>query len=428
MIKLGDLMEWCNANSAYPTDDNEAFILASESSTVFEELHFGFCYTTPALLKKFIGLKTICIDATYKLNWNGFPLIVLGTVDRAKRFHPLLYACTSHETSGDYSFVFESVKNGLEVLFEASFEPTKLIADGAISIRNAFYGVFDSAELDIMCFAHVIRNIRKRPFVMKNNKPLILDDIRKMQSAPNRTIFETMSVLFCRKWEKLEPNFIEYFKDQWLGSLVNWFEGASEYTPSTNNALESHNATIKRKVTMRRRLPLNQFLMAMKELTEHISLQFHSGKREIEMEPTIKNSMTNAAASIYQNKFKCFKAKSSTEDKLVFLVPSARCDPINANEKFYRSLVKRQWTSFDEFVTHGFQMFYIVQLSKTSWNKQSSCTCVCFFKENMCKHIIAVGMREKIIDCPESANPTSLSQYKRKAGGAKNAKKALVIQ
>lgn len=27
MIKLGDLMEWCNANSAYPTDDNEAFIL-----------------------------------------------------------------------------------------------------------------------------------------------------------------------------------------------------------------------------------------------------------------------------------------------------------------------------------------------------------------------------------------------------------------
>lgn len=428
LINLGDLMEWCEQRSSYPVNDNEAFVLAYESSTISEELHFHFSITTPALMEKFIGLETICIDATYKLNWNGFPLIVLGTVDRQKTFHPLLYACSSHETTDDYSFVFESLKNGIECIYETEFEPKKLIADGAIPIRNAFYNVFVNAELDIMCFAHVIRNIRKRPFASKNNKPLILDEIRKMQSAPSRPIFDMMSKLFCQKWKPLEPSFIEYFQSQWLGPLANWFEGAAQFTPSTNNALESHNATIKRKITLRRRLPLNKFLVAMKDLTECVSNQFSSGTRKIATETNIKKPMNNLAAIMYQNGFKCFKAKRSTDSVFVFLVPSQRCNDVNANEIYYKSLVRRQWKSFDEFLTYGFQMFYIVQLSKESWKTESSCTCVSFFKENICKHIIAIGMREKIIQCPQSANPTSLSQYKRKAGPAQKAKKALQFQ
>lgn len=100
-------------------------------------MEFRFAMTTPNMLEKFISLDKICIDATYKLNWNRFPLVVLGTVDRKKQFHPLLYACTSHETTNDY--VFESVKNIIEVFFEVDFEPKILIADGAKAIRNAFY-------------------------------------------------------------------------------------------------------------------------------------------------------------------------------------------------------------------------------------------------------------------------------------------------
>lgn len=310
----------------------------------------------------------------------------------------------------------------LPFFFEESFEPKILIADGAKAIRNAFYSVFESAELDIMCFAHVIRNIRKRPFSSKNNKQLIIDDIRKIQSACNRAMFEEMSHLFCEKWEPLEPNFIQYFKSQWLGSLVNWYEGASVYTPSTNNALESHNATIKRKVTLRRRLPLNQFLQAMKELTECISLQFSNGQREIATEPNLKKTILTSGALMYQNRFKCIKAKHS-----MFLVPSHRCENDNANEKYYRSLVDRQWESFDEFIKYGFQQFYLVQMAE-EWKTHSTCTCVCFFKENICKHIVAVGMREKLFECPDIANPTSLNKYKRKPGSTSKAKKALLLQ
>lgn len=68
LFQLGDLMSWCNENSVFPSDENEAFVLASECSPLSEDFGFKFCITTPLLLKKFIGLKTICIDATYKLN------------------------------------------------------------------------------------------------------------------------------------------------------------------------------------------------------------------------------------------------------------------------------------------------------------------------------------------------------------------------
>lgn len=147
-----------------------------------------------------------------------------------------------------------------------------------------------------------------------------------------------MSNLFCQKWIELEPNFVEYFECQWLRPLANWFDGAAEYTPSTNNALESHNATIKRRITMQKRLPLNQFFTAMKQLTEYISIQFSDGSREIATKPHVKSAMMNEGAIMYQNRFKCFKAKSLIDDIAIVLVPSKNCPESNANEKYYGSL------------------------------------------------------------------------------------------
>lgn len=199
MINVGDLMQWCGEHSKLPTVPNEAFVLSHESCSIEENMSFRFTMSTPALLAKLAKRETICIDATYKLNWMEFPLIIMGTVDRAKKFHPMIYACSSHERTEDYAFVFQSVKDAIRVHCKKIFNPMTLIADGADAIRNGFYTVFPNAKLDIMCFAHVLRNIRKRIFSSKNNKALIIDDIRKMQLAPNRNIFEYMAELFCQK-------------------------------------------------------------------------------------------------------------------------------------------------------------------------------------------------------------------------------------
>lgn len=233
----------------------------------------------------------------------------------------------------------------------------------------------------------MLRNVRKRPFASKNNKSLIVDDIRKMQLAPNRKVFDYMTGLFRRKWRLPEEKFVEYFEKQWLGAHSNWFEGAADYTPSTNNSLESHNAVIKRKITFRKRLPLNKFMISMKEMTEDVSQQLFDERRIIAEEPTIsKETMTNAAM-MHVKDFKSFKAKSGNNDIQTYVVPSSTCETDNANEKYYKCLVKRQWGSFDEFINFGFQQFWVVHLSMTHWKTSSSCSCPFFFKQHMCKQL-----------------------------------------
>lgn len=427
MINLGDLTKWCQENSQFPSDINEAFVIAHEVSPNDDNnLSFRFVLSTPLLLEKCLIQNTIAIDATYKLNWLEYPLMVFGTVDRAKQFHPLAYSCCSHEKTHDYSFIFESIKNAIKTHMDKDFEPDTLIADGADAIRNAFYDSFETADLDVMCYAHVIRNCNKRPFTSKLNKGLIMDDIRKMQQAPNRATFVMMSRLFIDKWRRIESDFVTYFQKEWLGAHCNWFEGSANYTPSTNNALESHNAIIKRLITLRRRLPMNQFLICMKNMTSDISKQFSKGDRAIAIEPKISMKVYEEAAALSKS-LKAFKAKQPmNSNKAVYVVPSSTC--ADENESYYKTLSKTTWTSFDEYIVHGFQQFYIVQLSNDSWKSESTCTCTAFFKQNMCKHIIAIGVRLGAVTIPNIVNLVPLVRTRNKSGRPKKTTKGLAQQ
>lgn len=127
MIKLGDMINWCNQHNQFPSDISDVFVFASEFSTFDSNLSFGYAFSTPLLLEILSNCTTICMDATYKLNWLGFPLAVLGTVDRAKHFHPLVYACVSHERTSDYEFVFKGVQNAIKTHLGKDFQPEILI-------------------------------------------------------------------------------------------------------------------------------------------------------------------------------------------------------------------------------------------------------------------------------------------------------------
>lgn len=425
MVKLGDLMSWCEKNKEIPSDENQGFVIGSDSSSVHSDLRFRFVLSTLFLLNLLKSQKKICIDATYKLNWLGFPLMVLGTIDRAKRFHPLVYACCSHETGLDFEFILKSIKNTIKAQFDYDFEPDMMIADGADAIRNAFYNTFSSAKFDVMCYVHVLRNCSKQPFASRSNKSLIFEDIRNMHLAPNKPTFNMMSNLFCKKWIELEPNFVAYFRKEWLNAHSNWYEGYSHYTPSTNNALESHNAVIKRKITLRRRLPMNEFLKCMIEMTTDASKQLQNGVIKFATEPDVTRKIYEAAALMVQENFKAFRAKSSNTNAAIFSIPSHECASENANEVYYKTLVTATWKSFDEFIIHGFQKFYITIISFDDWKTKSQCTCAQFFKHYMCKHVVAVGHRLKLIQFPEEANPVLLAPTRRKPGRAKAATKAL---
>lgn len=171
-------------------------------------------------------------------------------------------------------------------------------------------------------------------------------------------------------------------------------------------------------------MPLIEFLFAMLNMTSDTSKQFTNGQRINALEPIILRDMVMRAAQLDNNGYKSFKASTKTGIQ-VQVLPAEKCPDENANYKYYQSLVKRKWTSFDEYVTHGYQMFWVVKFSTNAWKVNSSCTCPVYFKQRMCKHLLAIAMHDKLMECPQNANPVKLAP-RRTRGRPINASQALM--
>lgn len=67
--------------------------------------------------------QLIHADGTYKLNWQGLPVLVVGTTDRQRKFVLGGIAVCIGETEEDYKFVFDALakfyaNNGVQYEFQ----------------------------------------------------------------------------------------------------------------------------------------------------------------------------------------------------------------------------------------------------------------------------------------------------------------------
>lgn len=160
-------------------------------------------------------------------------------------------------------------------------------------------------------------------------------------------------------------------------------------------------------------------------MASDISKQFTDELRHIATEPFISRDILMKSAEMVNEEFQSFKATTKGTARLYYVLPGAKCSDKNSNYKYYKELTKRKWESFDEFITYGYQIFWVVSFSNDQWNTKSTCTCPVYFKQYICKHLVAIALRDGIIECPQTANPQLIAP-KRKQGRAKNATKALM--
>ncbi len=73
-------------------------------------------------------------DATYKLNWQGFPVLIVGTSDYDRKLHPFGLALCNGEKQQDFEFIFNRICDGVEKFSELKFTPEVLVADGSGAI------------------------------------------------------------------------------------------------------------------------------------------------------------------------------------------------------------------------------------------------------------------------------------------------------
>ena len=142
-----------------PNDENEVFVANSicECSEIDEPIMRLFLITK-RLLRIATKLSShVCADATYKLIWQGYPVLIVGATDREKKFHPFGMAVTTTEDHNDFKFIFHSLKKAVELVAHPfEYNPSILIADASGAITNGFKNVFTMSNR-IMCWAHMIR-------------------------------------------------------------------------------------------------------------------------------------------------------------------------------------------------------------------------------------------------------------------------------
>lgn len=115
-LHLGTLQRWLEENSVAPVDDCEPYIADYEvliNEKKPNESKFRFFVSTKKLLQGAINVEKIHTDATYKLIWQGFPVLLVGTTDMHRQFHMFGILVSTNEKEADIVFMFNALKSPL---------------------------------------------------------------------------------------------------------------------------------------------------------------------------------------------------------------------------------------------------------------------------------------------------------------------------
>lgn len=278
-IKLSDLVTILNEHSKVPEDWNTGFVL-DYKITEGNEIKFDFVVSSKKLLSNAIDKELFVADTTYKILWQGFPVAPIGTVDKDRHFHLIGICVSTNEKEEDFTFFLQTIKSKILNIFNVEVKPRIILCDACKAISNAFLAVFGDDCLVLMCWFHVKKAIKKiiGRYLPKEMHQGVLDDIDCLQLSTSPQIFENASNRFLRKYTSYEE-FALYFNYEWLEQFRNWYEGAAEKSPSTNNALESFNRYLKDERTLRERLPLAEFTDKLLEWIMDWSVEYDSGAR-----------------------------------------------------------------------------------------------------------------------------------------------------
>ena len=251
----------------------------------------------------------------------------------------------------------------------------------------------------------------------------VLDDIDSLQLAYNNDVFEKAMQLFNKKWmQKRQKDFLQYMKQMWFSTHQNWFEGASHNIPSTNNGLEAFNLIIKKEDTFIERLPLARFFELCLISTKKWSTEYFHGDKKFIFSPTINlKQWTDSYNWAKSNKTVSSKKFENTTQ--YYCPPS---DEFKVTNEDVLNVNEMRWNTFDQFKKRAFCV-WIVNLPNVGENwKKGQCTCPCFKKKYMCKHVIGLAIRLKYVKPPAEAKQIPIGE-KHNRGRPKKATKALLI-
>lgn len=143
-------------------------------------------------------MRLLHMDGTYKLNYHGFPCILLGTSDWTRRYFPGVYAFFKTEKEESFLIIAKAIENYLKLHHKEKHTSLKIfitISDAHPSYRKAYQKIvyyekvwkkilYSRADLpgDFLRTNNAVENHNRhfKLFTTKGRRPSLFDTAIKM--------------------------------------------------------------------------------------------------------------------------------------------------------------------------------------------------------------------------------------------------------
>ncbi|KAE9007017.1 hypothetical protein PR003_g17918 [Phytophthora rubi] len=207
------------------------------------------------------------VDATFKLNQLGYPVIVVGLSDCARAFHLVALFVSSQRKEVHYIEMFPALHRIYRRVTGNEMIVDKVLGDADDAqfngIRQGFRG---NAEVKyLMCFYHVIAKVFEKTCAMRDPQAkLVMSGVYDMHFALSAEEFILTKARVIKQWAQNPElaTFSQYFQARWLtGRYTHWqvFHTARGWA-TTNNPVEQYNRTLKRHYTLHSRLKMGSLI------------------------------------------------------------------------------------------------------------------------------------------------------------------------
>lgn len=190
--------------------------------------------------------------------------------------------------------------------------------------------------------------------------------------------------------------------------------------------MEGFNSSINSEHTLRQRLVLTIFKETLLKMLQYKSEMYVREKEQKVFHTDIVVHRDDWAKAVLYAKHPDTKRKVFINNEVYYILSD---DELNREEQrvtngqtaavlFYSC----DASSFEEYSLEYHQRVYELKLKDNFMDP--TCSCPYYMKNPTCKHILAISMLKRIVQCPVEANPDVLAK-KPKRGRKSNAKGAL---
>lgn len=190
-ISITYLSELLKEFTKNPESVDSPYVVHDLSS---DNKYFRFFMTSTALIEKARGAHSLQADATYKLMWQGFPVLIVGTTDLDRKFHLIGVAVCVCENKKILNLYSIRLRSALESFFSVTLLPLQLFAMQRMpSVTRS------RLSLGLKVPAHMLRKVKQKLKTLIKEKEIIdmvIKDIVSMQVISSPHNFEIARSLF----------------------------------------------------------------------------------------------------------------------------------------------------------------------------------------------------------------------------------------